>query len=365
LAGIVAPLLLASAVQAQELSVVNAQLDFKRFWDESKAKPQAEQLASFDKNFLTNGYESIYRGVHYQALSPAASTSMDEAQFKKLIHEDLQNYLDNYKTSGEKIAGLFKDFPALVSNQEKTFFLVFPEAKEILKRSRLLVYLVPTLGKFSGRLKQVELPISGSKKTLSVWVIAIGADTIVVNDLDPAVVFAHYLFEAYHRLNSPDRERDDSAAPLLNALWSEGLATHVSSQFNMGKSDEVIYMDRQIGQLCRKSYRDYARLFIEDSKNLNDATWEQKAGDKLRAKWFDDRQLSSKEGFDFNVPPLAGRCLGAQVARQLMRKAKMQTLVTWDFKTLKPAVEKQLEEFAKPLKSSKTKRNLLKLSRKH
>lgn len=194
---------------------------------------------------------------------------------------------------------LFAEFEPTLQQQCARFQESFPEF-----RRDFPVYAIPSVGRFNGKAGMVEGQL----------VLAFGIDQIAARHDNPDVLYAHELFHVYHlrRMGLDPRE-----APLVAALWLEGLASYVSHRLNPQASLAEVLMDGELARVSPEDCHWLAERFRQWSATpLTDT--------RAQSAWF---QVGGRIRPD--LPSRCGYLLGYRVAEKLAQGRSLDELASW------------------------------------
>ena len=301
---------LATPRPASTYTVKDLTPTFWRFWDEARAKPEAEQLRLLRERVIA-AHPDVYTA---EVLTLDTSRPFDEALAKRWPRflSFAGAHLDTARTLS---ASLKQDLPRYEARFRKTF----PDLAYTGE-----VYFLASIGAFDGGTREVK---GRTALLFGVDVIA----TIYGEKANLEAFFDHELFHIYHG-QFPDPELEDT---LARALWKEGLATYVAWSLNPETPESVLFSlpvdmpERARASMPRLAGELRARL---DSKSRED---------------YQNFFLGNPQRED--IPARSGYYVGYVVARELGRTRSLPELARLRGKPLRDAIDgvlRQLESAA-------------------
>jgi hypothetical protein len=293
----VIPFVLAALASAAEAAVQpveskpqvrNIAKAFADFWEASKDKPKAEQLAGF-KARVASGFPGFY-------------------SIERVDGDDPQGQWD------ARVEGAITDFPAIrgeylrktqqfeteLPKHVATFKAWFPDYRQSGD-----IYVLHSLGEMDGGMRTI-----GGKNYL-----IFGVDAMVKyhGAGNESAFFHHELFHTYH-LSSMGSCGD--RWPIWTSLWLEGLATYVSKAMNPDANDNELLLELPDGM-------------AERTKAVLPAALEQleKVLDSEDGATYSGLFLS-KGGDNTGLPRRRGYYLGYLVATQAAKTHSVQELAS-------------------------------------
>lgn len=189
------------------------------------------------------------------------------------------------------------------------------------------IYIAPSFGTMN----------AAAARTPSGLKIVFSPVTILQTDGDRLsqikLLFDHELFHIYHAQAS----RGDfgatatNDAPLYKALWSEGLAVHVSQRQNDGVGRDRALLDITLAGKADAFRRDIARAVLQDLDSRDAA---------VANRYF---SMTSSIG---SFPPRSGYYIGALVADDLARGRSMEQLAALQDRAAHALIRSSLERIA-------------------
>ncbi|HTJ24602.1 MAG TPA: hypothetical protein VMA36_00420 [Candidatus Limnocylindria bacterium] len=204
------------AVADDRLSIVNLMPAFWEAWDHGRSVDERVRL-----------FEQLVAVPNHQAYG-TGQFALDEVHIAWYL-QDVVPYVPRMR---ELTAMLSTEIPTA----ERRFLETFPDL-----RSGVQVYFMPSMLHFDGQTNN--------------GVLRFGIDGIARFDganADLGVLVSHELFHIYHAQVSPDvfgETGSGGAPPIWRQLWSEGLATYVSSRLNPDASKSQVLLSTALGTL--------------------------------------------------------------------------------------------------------------------
>lgn len=304
--------------------VINLGKEFETFWQKAKSKPFEEQIKIWDE-VVEAPHQDLYDSLVY---SKKYSKDWPEKKSKRL-----KTFFAGLPHKYEANKKVFDDFEDTVAEQIKKYSAVFPDSKFTNK-----IYAVTGVG-FNGKASE----LSQTKE----MVLAFGVNTMIEIDDDPDVLYSHELFHIYHynRLNIDEKNYAEKSKLTL-PLWLEGLAVYVSKGMNPSKSDDKVFMSKELPKVSQKDIRWLAREFLKnaDGKLYDETQLE------IYQNWFKHGKQLRKD-----IPTRAGYLLGYHVAKELGKKHSSYEMAGWDLDKMHKEVKATLALLATDLLSQKQK----------
>lgn len=301
----VASVLLIGATPPQPagmLDLVDLTDDFARIYDRDASFPDAERVARFKAEFAT-----LLPGFYDHERIGVPVEKYDAHLLKGF---------GSYPEQRADIARVSRDFASLLAPAQRTF-----EAEFGPMTGYPPVYLLNSFREFDGGTR--TLP-EGTR-------LLFGADVIarIYKDTPVQPFFHHELFHLMHNRTFPECDQ------IWCAVWSEGLAVHVSKQLNPDADDHALLLTMPeplrpaveahkaeavcavLARLDSTESEDYKPLFTGGGPALSD-----------------------------NLPPRFGYYVSMLVAQDLGRTRSLQQLAALTHQEVRPLVEQSLRAMA-------------------
>lgn len=184
--------------------------EFVRFYDATRAMPEAERVARFRKTF-----DALFPGFY------RPSEGMTDAQYDANVARALKTFPE-IRARYEQVE---RDFPRAYATGIRHFRAQFPGF-----RPTLPVWFLHSLGQMDGGTRTI-----GGRN-----VMIFGADVIArIHDSNDIGPFLDH--EMFHVENAQWFGDCDA---MWCSLWQEGLATYAASVMNPGADDHLLMLDR-------------------------------------------------------------------------------------------------------------------------
>jgi Predicted Zn-dependent protease (DUF2268) len=289
--------------------VIDLMPAFWDFWAQAQSLPEEARPALFRKVVVSCAPQAYAAGVI--GLAPDKPYETELARRYHRVQSLIGDRMDAMRRLSERIALDLRGY-------EATFRRTFPDLAY-----RGDIYFMHSLGGFDGGTRQ----IGGHTALL------FGLDMITYvygAQADPQPFFHHELFHVYHAQFSGDVE--GGRGRLVEALWSEGLATYVAQALNpQAKGVSIFGLPHTPPGRGRANLPSLARKLREQL--------ESSADDDYR-RWFvgtDDRD---------EVPARAGYVIGFLVAQKLAERHRLIDLAHAPLSRLQPQIGQALAGLA-------------------
>lgn len=274
------------SAQAQQIKVSNTVEDFKILVGRLKDANPQQQDQAWQK------FESKYAAVYEQILPGRESESARMQTDNKIAY-----FLQNLRFLETDIFKYYQLIPNFVAVQGARFKHQFPDMKDGMR-----VIFLPTLG------------INGAQRTVASMggsILVIGVDRLAETHESLDVLFSHEFFHSYHTNKIEHLKIWDSMA---SPLWTEGLATYVSSLMAPDTDDTQRLMSAELAQACTDDNvkiwsREYLLVIDQLPEGKNYADWFRVSTD----------QPIKRRGY----------CLGYRSASLLAKTTSLMEMASW------------------------------------
>ena len=275
---------------------------FEAFRQAAQGKPFAEQEALWNR-LIEGPRAALYRSVVWEV--------RDNPHWQKNKDVMLKARLALYPSIASKVPAEVGDIEAQLRTQTLRFRVLFPSAAAV---PRAVIVLAPQFDAKSGVLPD------------GTPVLALAADTLVLEKADLGILLPHELFHVYDAEHAG--VKNDGVMPdtgLALPLFAEGLASYVSSVASPGHSDgQYLFLQSNMGELPASRLPAAARDFLRvaGTPTIDPAAHRIS---RLYAQWFEGDSKRLNPGY----PNRAGYWLGLNLIRQLRRTYSLQQLASW------------------------------------
>lgn len=282
------------------LPIVSMQENFEIFWQKAKGKSNTEQLILWDQ----------YVERPHQAFFDSVVWDKKKADWQDRKNKRLSQLLSKYPDLYPKISANFVNFDKILQTKFQAFSEKFKDANKIT--APVYAALSPN---FNGK---SAILTNGKNKQI---ILAFGLDMMAERNDDIDVLFPHELFHLYHASVS-DIKNDgvEQNENFMLPLWSEGLATYVSSVFSPEKNDGSLLMDPDLGKVKKSDLPFLAKEFTK----IREMKISEQNGE-LYASWFSIRGNKLRT----DLPSRCGYFLGLNLVRQLAKSHSLEEMVSW------------------------------------
>ena len=286
-----------SAGAQDGLRVVDLTGKFDRFVMATRDMPDAERIAAFEQQIgpIANGFYSRRRGPHGY-------------DYRVLVQ------LKTYPQRRTAILAVSRDFNRQFTPARRKFESVFGQVA-----SPRPAFLIDSMGELDGGMRELD----GNQTLL------FGADVIaeIHGGQSLTAFFYHELFHLYHE------KQEGICGTVWCALWSEGLATYVSSRLAPGASDSELVLDEP-GPIRPAVEADRGRAVCAVARRLESTT-----DDDFGALFLADDNLPG-------LPPRLGYYIGYLVAADIGRTRNLHQLAAMDMMEVRPLIDASLARMA-------------------
>ncbi len=277
--------------------------EFWRAYD--AAQGQVDRPAALIQTFFTPNAE-VYAGAGLKPTPPRVT-----------------KWLAAFDPMAPDVRRLTAQFPALYAGHVRHFAKAFPD----FHREQAPIYLLPSLFSFDGHLQpwRGKLPLF------------IGLDGVARYhgvDADLSVFLDHEAFHLYqaqaHAQAEPGIGLDDPT-PLYAAIWTEGVATYVSSRLNPRASLlHVLLDDKPVNEAPPQVVTAGARDILAHLDSTAD----------------EDQSRFLSAGYKGPSPPRLGYRIGFEVAKRAGARLSMAQMAALPRKPLRDLMERELKGLA-------------------
>ena len=277
---------------------------FTNFYDAKKDKPEAEQLASFQKD-VASLFPQFYGVARYRG----QATQADKDKF---ILDAIKSFPGIRNDYVRKTREFEINLPRYVASF-KTWFPDF--------QPRFDTWVLHSLGEMDGGTRTF-----GGKNYL-----IFGIDGMVRyhGKGNESAFFHHELFHTYHNMALTDCDSDDE--PIWNSLWQEGLATYVSKVMNPGANDTELLLSFP-NEMAERTRKVLPAAFTDLASVL------ERRDPKVYSNLFSTSDSAS------TLPTRRGYYLGYLVAQDAARSYSVQELAKLDCQTAHALVVATVEK---------------------
>lgn len=283
------------------LQLIDLTDDFAEIWEQTASLDDASRAAAFKAQFA-----KLLPGFYGHERMGLPGPERYDAHLLKALRK--------YPEQRAGIEEVSRNFSAMLAPAQLSFEAAFGPMTGYPP-----IYLVNSLNEFDGGTR--ELP-EGVR-------LLFGADMIhkSYQGIRVQPFFHHELFHLFHSRTFPECE------PIWCALWTEGLATHVSVVLNPGATDAELLLN----------WPEPIRPAVERDRRHAICTTLAKLESTAPG---DYRAMFSNARLDARLPPRFGYYIGYLVAAQAGRTRSVQDLARLGPDEVRPLVEQTLRELA-------------------
>lgn len=303
------------SVRAKEVPRVESLArDFAAFRARAESQPLATQVLAWDE-----AIEHPHRGLYDDVVWSHARGSSRSERSSAVLEGRLKAYAGKY----DAIEAAFADFPVRARSAVERF------GAHVAPLSPALSIVALASPTFDGKSAMLDGKV----------IVAVGMDTVVINQTNLDILLPHELFHAHHA--SQGLFVNDGLMPgasLAIPLWEEGLATYVSGVVAIDASDGELLLDPS---LARVSSDDVRWLAAAVESEL-DALAADPGPTPAFKRWFSISPSRPRE----DLPNRCGYLLGLLVVRRVAKDFSLHDMIAWTPEVAAGRVRAALHELA-------------------
>jgi hypothetical protein len=225
-----------------EVRIVSLMPDFWRFWRLAQGRSPSQQAALFRSTVIA---------AHTEAYSPAVLQLPAGPGFESALNSAIARFVAALPARVEAMRALEPKLETAIPRSVWAFTRLFPDL-----RGPVIVYLMPSLGRFSGE----QRPVQGR------FVLLIGVDNLLHGAALEGLI-EHELFHFYHfqKVRPFETVAPMAAMPTWWWVWEEGFATYAVQLLNPGwPARDVFFSPTDLPAETARHLPHLARLVRQD-----------------------------------------------------------------------------------------------------